>query len=61
VAACRAEAALRERDFVTPDDILAMAPPVLAHRLVLRPEYEIEGLSVEEVVQELLKGVPVPR
>src|SRR5262249_52876323 len=45
----RAHAAIQSRDFVTPDDIRALAVPVLGHRIVLRPEYEIEGLTVGEV------------
>lgn len=57
----RVLAALEGRDFVTPDDVKAMAAPVLVHRLMLRPEYEIEGLNPEEVVKELLQGVTVPR
>ena len=61
VSACRAHAALRDRDFVTPDDIQQLAEPVLGHRLLLRPEFEIEGLSVNDVVQELLREVAVPR
>ena len=44
--ASRAHAAIEGRDFVTPDDIRAMALPVLEHRLILRPEFEIEGLGV---------------
>lgn len=59
--ASRANAALRGRDFVSPDDIKYLAIPVLAHRLVLRPEFEIEGLTVEEVINELLMTVTVPR
>jgi len=59
--ACRAHAALADRDFVTPDDIKDMAVPVLAHRLILRPEFEIEGLSVGEVIGQLLQEVTVPR
>lgn len=59
--ASRTLAAIRGRDFVTPDDIKAMAMPVLAHRLILRPEYEIEGLTVSEVVENILKQVAVPR
>ncbi|MCC6235062.1 MAG: MoxR family ATPase [Verrucomicrobiales bacterium] len=58
---CRARAVLEGRDFVTPDDARALAVPVLAHRLNLRPEVEIEGLSVGEVVQGILKQVAVPR
>jgi len=59
--AVRASAALSGRDFVTPDDIKSMAPPVLEHRLILRPEFEIEGLSVSEVIQQVLQQVAVPR
>ena len=61
VASGRAVAALRGRDFVTPDDIKDMAVPVLAHRMILRPAFEIEGLSVQEVIRQLLQEVPVPR
>jgi MoxR-like ATPase len=57
----RAHAALCERDFVTPDDIKAQAVAVLGHRIILRPEYEIEGLAIEEVVQQILQEVTVPR
>jgi MoxR-like ATPase len=57
----RANAVLYARDFVTPDDIKAMAPPVLEHRLILRPEFELEGMSVNEVIQNLLQQVSVPR
>jgi MoxR-like ATPase len=59
--ASRAHAAIAGRDFVTPDDIKAMATPVLEHRLILRPEFEIEGLSVGEVIQNLLQQIAVPR
>ena len=57
----RAFAAINGRDFVTPDDIKAMAGAVLAHRLILRPEYEIEGLTVKEVIESILKEIAVPR
>ncbi len=57
----RANAVLSARDFVTPDDIKAMAQPVLEHRLILRPEFELEGMSVNEVIQNLLQQVSVPR
>ena len=59
--AARANAALAGRDFVTPDDVKTMAPPVLEHRLILRPEFEIEGLSIGEVIQSILQQVAVPR
>lgn len=59
--ASRAYAVISARDFVTPDDIKAMATPVLEHRLILRPEFEIEGLSVREVIQQILQQIAVPR
>ena len=57
----RAFAAINGRDFVTPDDIKTMAYPVLTHRLILRPEYEIEGLTIKEVIENILKEIAVPR
>ena len=57
----RANAVLSSRDFVTPDDIKDMAQPVLEHRLILRPEFELEGMSVKEVIQNLLQQIAVPR
>ena len=57
----RACATICDRDFVTPDDIKTMAYPVLEHRLILRPEYEIEGLTVREVIENILKEIAVPR
>ena len=61
VLACRAHALLEDRDFVTPDDVKSLALPVLGHRLILRPEYEIEGLTVAETVERILEGLAVPR
>jgi len=59
--AARALAAISGRDYATPDDIKTMATPVLEHRLILRPEYEIEGMSAREVVQKILEEIAVPR
>ena len=59
--AARAYAAMGGRDFVTPDDIKVMTVPVLEHRMILRPEFEIEGLSVPEVIQQILQQIAVPR
>lgn len=59
--ASRAMAAIEARDFVIPEDIMAVAEPALTHRLILRPEYEIEGLSVPEVIQNVLQQIAVPR
>ena len=57
----RARAALDGRDFVTPDDVRTMARPVLEHRLVLRPESEIEGVRPDEVLGQIFSQIPVPR
>jgi MoxR-like ATPase len=59
--ASRANAALDGRDFVTPDDVRMLAESVLGHRLVLRPEYEIEGVTITEVIGKILEQVTVPR
>jgi MoxR-like ATPase len=56
----RAQAALRGRDFVTPDDVKDMAAPALAHRLALRPELWVSKLTTAAVVTELLAQVPTP-
>ena len=61
LAAARAAARLRDRTFVTPDDVAAMAPPVLRHRLVLRPEAELERYRPDDAVAAALASVPVPR
>jgi MoxR-like ATPase len=61
ILACRACAAIQGRDFTTPDDVKFMAVPVLEHRLILRPEFEIEGVSVIEVIEDILKEMVVPR
>ncbi|HRI86800.1 MAG TPA: MoxR family ATPase [Candidatus Hydrogenedentes bacterium] len=57
----RVQAAMNGRDFVTPDDIKDLARPVLDHRVLLRPEFEIEGLTIAEVIQRILEEVAVPR
>jgi MoxR-like ATPase len=57
----RAHAAVQYRDYVTPDDVKSMARPVLEHRLILRPEYEIEGLTPAELIDKILQQVAIPR
>ena len=59
--ASRAFAAMEGRDFVSPDDVRAVALAVLDHRLILRPEAEIEGVRTAEVVDAILHEIPVPR
>ena len=57
----RCRAALAGRDFVTPDDVKAVAVPALAHRLMLRPELWVQRLSGDDVVRDVLETVPTPR
>ena len=57
----KAVAALVGRDFVTPDDIQRVAFPALNHRIILTPEREMEGFGTKDVIQDILKGVEIPR
>lgn len=59
--ASKALAAIRGRDFVTPEDIQFLAPHVLNHRLILTPEAEMEGITTEEVITEIVEQIEVPR
>jgi len=58
--ATRANAVLEGRDFVVPDDIKAIAPHLLPHRLIMRPEAQLAGRTPEEAVADVLAGVPAP-
>ena len=57
----KALAAIRGREFVTPDDVRDVAPPVLRHRLSLRAEAELDGVTSDSVITDILKLVEVPR
>ena len=57
----RCRAAVRGRDFVTPEDVKAVASPALAHRLMLKPELWVQRVRAEDVVAETLETVPTPR
>jgi MoxR-like ATPase len=61
LAGARARAVLDGRDYVTPDDVRGLAAAALGHRLMLRPEFEIEGLTIDELVGRVLEQVAVPR
>ena len=61
LAAAKARAALLGRAFVTPDDVKAVAPSVLNHRLLLKAEAEVEGVTCDDVIRHTLERVPVPR
>ena len=57
----KALAALRGRDFVTPEDVQTLAAPVLRHRIMLTPEREMEGGTPDDVVKQIVQSVEVPR
>lgn len=59
--AAKAIAAIRGRDFVTPEDIQFVAPHVLNHRIILTPEAEMEGTTTDEVIHEIIQTIEVPR
>ena len=61
LAAAKAWAALAGRDYVTPDDVKVMAAPVLRHRLMLKPEAELDGIRPDDVIARILANTPVPR
>jgi MoxR-like ATPase len=61
VNAAKAIAAIRGRDFVTPDDIIFVAAPVLRHRLMLTPDKEMEGLTPDDIVAQLIQKIEIPR
>ena len=58
--AAQAWAWLNSRSFVTPDDVKALAKPCLRHRVMLRPEVAIDGVSADAVIDSVLSSVPVP-
>jgi MoxR-like ATPase len=61
VNAAKALAAIKGRDFVTPEDIIHVAPPVLRHRIMLTPDKEMEGLSPDDVIAQIIQKIEVPR
>ena len=61
VNAAKAIAAIRGRDFVTPDDIIFVAAPVLRHRIMLNPDKEMEGATPDDIIVQLIQKIEVPR
>ena len=57
----KAYAAMQGRDFVTPEDVIYIAPAVLRHRITLSPEKEMEGVEPDEVIAQIIQGIEVPR
>lgn len=61
VNASKALAAIKGRDFVTPDDVVWVAPAVLRHRIMLTPDREMEGVSPDDIVKQIIQKIEVPR
>lgn len=61
INAAKAMAAIKGRDFVTPDDIISVAKPVLRHRIMLTPDKEMEGVTPDEVISQIIQKIEVPR
>lgn len=61
VNAAKAVAAIKGRDFITPDDIIYVASPVLRHRIMLTPDKEMEGVSPDEVIAQIVQKIEIPR
>jgi MoxR-like ATPase len=59
--ASKALAAMQGRDFVTPEDILGVVPSVLRHRIILSPDKEMEGVTEDDVIKQIIQGMDVPR
>ncbi|HUQ66030.1 MAG TPA: MoxR family ATPase [Flavitalea sp.] len=57
----KAYAAMQGRDFVTPEDVIYIAPPVLRHRITLTPEKEMEGTDTDEIITQIIQSIEVPR
>jgi MoxR-like ATPase len=61
MAVAKAAAAMDGRDYVIPDDVKASARPVLRHRIILRPETDLEGITPDQVLEDVLRAVEVPK
>ena len=57
----KAIAAIEGRDFLIPDDVKTGAPPILRHRMLLKPEADLEGITPDQVVAEVLASTAVPQ
>ena len=59
--AAKAVAAISGRDFVTPEDIIEVLPPVLRHRLILSPDKEMEGVTEDAIIRQIIQSMDIPR
>jgi MoxR-like ATPase len=59
--ASKAMGAIKGRDFITPEDIIEVAPHVMRHRIILSPEKEMEGITADELIEKIIKSIEIPR
>lgn len=59
--AAKSMGAIKGRDFITPEDIIEVAPHVLRHRIILSPEKEMEGITADELIEKMIKSIEIPR
>jgi MoxR-like ATPase len=59
--AAKAMGAIKGRDFITPEDIIEVAPHVMRHRIILAPEKEMEGITADELIEKIIKSIEIPR
>ncbi len=59
--AAKSIGAIRGRDFITPEDVIYVAPHVLRHRIILAPEKEMEGITADELIEKIIKSIEIPR
>jgi MoxR-like ATPase len=59
--AAKSMGAIRGRDFITPEDIIEVAPHVMRHRIILAPEKEMEGITADELIEKIIKSIEIPR
>ena len=59
--AAKAIAAIEGRNFMIPDDVKSAAPPILRHRMLLKPEADLEGITPDQIVEEVLSAIAVPK
>jgi MoxR-like ATPase len=59
--AAKSMGAIKGRDFITPEDIIEVAPHVMRHRIILSPEKEMEGITADELIEKIIKSIEIPR
>jgi MoxR-like ATPase len=59
--AAKSMGAIKGRDFITPEDIIEVAPHVMRHRVILAPEKEMEGVTADELIEKIIKSIEIPR